>query len=387
MDKKLTLPAFLVLLTSNNVPVPKAMDVASKVFKEYNTPALLAQLDGAKLQVLGVKDKDLRRLVLAAVRRGGYTTPTRKQESEGLAQPVAGPSGSKPSSTVQTLITPKKKRKRDDDLNEYLPPAPSDEGSAYGSMDFNDVLDEQVGVFITCWVSSAVPSTEACDEVLKVKGTVVNRAPLMTAWATIVAERLGFEREEALSIGSVYTEMNAVAKGLSLGIIDQSRKKEIEPIPGGQQPYVDLMGKRPLYQTQSSKWRALVNGSPAVPSTAFSYISRAFRQTTPHIVGALRLLAESYPPQELNKVGFSLYANFRPTVNGWGERGEVRCEYILSLRKKGGGAASQTHASDVRRDNQELPLKKARTFSLEEYEAITLDENVELDEKNLSKLP
>lgn len=38
--------------------------------------------------------------------------------------------------------------------------------------------------------------------------------------------------------------MNAVAKGLSLGIIDQSRKKEIEPISGGQQPYVDLMGKR-----------------------------------------------------------------------------------------------------------------------------------------------
>lgn len=38
--------------------------------------------------------------------------------------------------------------------------------------------------------------------------------------------------------------MNAVAKGVSLGIIDQSRKKEIEPISGGQQPYVDLMGRR-----------------------------------------------------------------------------------------------------------------------------------------------
>lgn len=44
-------------------------------------------------------------------------------------------------------------------------------------------------------------SADANDEVLKVKSTVINRAPLMTAWATIVAERLGFEREEALSIG------------------------------------------------------------------------------------------------------------------------------------------------------------------------------------------
>lgn len=34
------------------------------------------------------------------------------------------------------------------------------------------------------------------------KWTIVNRAPLMTAWATVVAERMGFEREEALSIGT-----------------------------------------------------------------------------------------------------------------------------------------------------------------------------------------
>jgi hypothetical protein len=85
----------------------------------------------------------------------------------------------------------------------------------------------------------------------------------MTAWATVVAERLGFEREEALSIGrqalamrsmhrpfakvgagSVYTEMNAVTKGVFLGLIDESRKKEIEPISGERQPYVDLMGRR-----------------------------------------------------------------------------------------------------------------------------------------------
>ncbi|KAI9574735.1 hypothetical protein HD554DRAFT_93210 [Boletus coccyginus] len=376
MNKKLILPDFLKLLTNNNVSVPMAMAVASKVFKEYNTPALLAQLDDAKLQVLGVKDKDLRKLILTAIRKAGYTRPTQKPGSAGDsdAQPVAVPTSSKHPSTVQTLITPKKKRKYDDDSNEFLPEAPPDEASAYGSMDFNDVLDE---------------------EVLKVKSTVINRAPLMTAWATIVAERLGFEREEALSIGSVYMEMNAVAKGVSLGIIDQSRKKEIEPISGGQQPYVDLMGRRPLYRTQLSKWRALVNGTPANPSTAFSYISRAFRQTTPYIIGALRLLARSYPPQELNKTGFSLYADFRPTVCGWGERGEVRCERILSLRKRVGEEASDTHASEVQRVNQgpipELsgkhPSKKARTFSVGEHEATLLDEDFELDEEKHGKLP
>jgi hypothetical protein len=38
-------------------------------------------------------------------------------------------------------------------------------------------------------------------QVLKFKHVVVNRAPIMMTWAFVVAERLGFQREEALSIG------------------------------------------------------------------------------------------------------------------------------------------------------------------------------------------
>ena len=34
------------------------------------------------------------------------------------------------------------------------------------------------------------------------KSTIVNRAPVMTAWATFVAEHMHFTREEALSIGT-----------------------------------------------------------------------------------------------------------------------------------------------------------------------------------------
>lgn len=47
------------------------------------------------------------------------------------------------------------------------------------------------------------------------KYTVVNRAPLMTAWAMIVAERIGFQREEALSIGRS-TDYTSYSAGLEL---------------------------------------------------------------------------------------------------------------------------------------------------------------------------
>ena len=97
---------------------------------------------------------------------------------------------------------------------------------------------------------------------------------------------------------------------------------------------ISLRSGRPLYRSQNGQWRALSNGAPVQPSVAFSYISRAFRQTTSHIMGALRLLAESYTPEELNGMAWALYAQFRPEVNEWGKRSEVSCSKILALRKK-----------------------------------------------------
>jgi len=51
-------------------------------------------------------------------------------------------------------------------------------------------------------------------------------------------------------------------------------------------------------------------------------------------MGALRLLAESYTPEELNRKAWALYAEFRPEVNEWGKRSEVSCSKILALRKQ-----------------------------------------------------
>ena len=103
------------------------------------------------------------------------------------ASPPASSSSSSP---------PRKKRRRGEDRsrppleNEYLLPGPDggaeeDAGalgsSGGGSLDFHELLDE---------------------DALRHKFTVVNRAPVMMAWACIVAERLGFSRDEALSIGT-----------------------------------------------------------------------------------------------------------------------------------------------------------------------------------------
>ena len=147
---------------------------------------------------------------------------------------------------------------------------------------------------------------------------------------------------------SVYTEMNAVSKGVSLGVFDKKRETDLKAAHAAveAQPYVDILGRRiPLYRIASGSWRAFTTedsngnstpgGGGAAPRAAYSYITRALRQTAPAVLGAMRLLAESYDdPVELNRVGFALYADFRPDVNGWGKRGELKCETLLALRKK-----------------------------------------------------
>ena len=52
----------------------------------------------------------------------------------------------------------------------------------------------------------------------------INRAPVLTLWATIVAQRLGFQREEALTLGKAVAGLNAYSKGRSLGLYEPSSK-------------------------------------------------------------------------------------------------------------------------------------------------------------------
>ncbi|KAI0940000.1 hypothetical protein AcV5_001224 [Taiwanofungus camphoratus] len=188
----------------------------------------------------------------------------------------------------------------------------------------------------------------------------------------------------------------------------------MRPVPHGiaDQTYTQFASRVPLYQTASSHWRALSAGAPVAPTAAFSYMTRSLRQTAPHVIGALRLLAASYTPAELNKIGFSLYADFRPSVDGWGKHGEVRCSTILSLRKLGAkievGAVEGTGApvesivkvesadGDVVVGQQavfepqktEPNQKKRRGMTFEEYEA-TFDEDITFDniDVNLDDLP
>src|SRR3954470_24274835 len=53
----------------------------------------------------------------------------------------------------------------------------------------------------------------------------VNRAPVLTLWATLVAERLGFDRDAALTLGRAVAGTGAQRKGRALGIYEPSEEE------------------------------------------------------------------------------------------------------------------------------------------------------------------
>ncbi|PVG00538.1 hypothetical protein CPB86DRAFT_754796 [Serendipita vermifera] len=426
--EKVPLPMFLKLLNDAGMSMANAIALAGKVYKAFNTPQKLATLNVADLARLGIDDKERRKEFMNAVSEFKQldskapfidNTPSDPEQTLLSVSGVAwaeGDSGttldnldveevkSREEETVKQqkeeelerrqtkaldidekrraalrafeenlkknkVSDKKRKRGRDDDLlnDPFAPPSISRtdpfSASYTGGYKFNEILDE---------------------DNLNTKVVKINRAPVMMAWSCIVAEKLGFEREEALSIAGAYTEMNATTKGANLGIYDKSKEKGMEPGMGTAQPHVELMGRRiPLFQTENGQWRALMKGEPVLPSKAFSYITRALAQMSPYMLGALFLLANSYEdPQRLNQKGYSLYCTFRPEGGGWGLRGDLKLSTILNLRLKEGqplDISTSQDGVDIKDDGitaeyNDGPEKKKRkideTDTFEDFEAM-----------------
>ena len=93
---------------------------------------------------------------------------------------------------------------------------------------------------------------------------LVNRAPVLTLWAAVVAERLGFSPDEALSLGKAVAGLNAQAKGRALGIFEARPKtiRQAKQQKHGEEFWVKLCG-RPVPAKSTDQGVRAVSG----PST------------------------------------------------------------------------------------------------------------------------
>jgi len=168
---------------------------------------------------------------------------------------------------------------------------------------------------------------------------LVNRAPVLTLWAAVVAERLGFDRRAALSLGKAVAGLNAQSKGRSLGIFKPAEHPEGVPrgkAGPGEEFRVELLGRAVPATNTGEGIRAVVKDHPVGVESVERYLLEKFGPALPAVEKAMKALADSFKPAELAGAAFSLYERFRPAipagVRGWGAKGELVLERIESLK-------------------------------------------------------
>jgi len=169
----------------------------------------------------------------------------------------------------------------------------------------------------------------------------INRAPVLTLWAAVVAARLGHDADAALTLGRALAGLNAQSKGRRLGIYEQKEPRtkapEGKPERGPKPGSVRLMGREiPVVKTPRGL-RAAADGEAIEPRTVQTYLEKKFGDSLPEARAALESLAKSVAPGQLETQAFSLYEKFRPQIPegkaGWGAKGELDLDRIRSLRK------------------------------------------------------
>jgi len=168
----------------------------------------------------------------------------------------------------------------------------------------------------------------------------INRAPVLTLWAAVVAERLGFEWQEALSLGRAVAGLNAYSKGKALGLFHPKPsevKMKRDELGHGDALTVNLLHRAvPVVQTRDGL-RAVSKDRPIPPESVERYLQTKFGNDYGAAKGAMTRLAKAIPPAALAERAYALYEAFRPDVPagtaGWGATGVLNLGRVLELAK------------------------------------------------------
>jgi hypothetical protein len=145
----------------------------------------------------------------------------------------------------------------------------------------------------------------------------------------VVARRLGFAEDEALTLGKAVAGLNAPAKGRRRGIFRPhgEKAKQARAKGRGERFWIEVLG-RPVPVTNTDDGiRAVRGGKPIDPDSVRRYLDDKFGDDLTAVRSAMQKLAKAYRPQELAHDAYPLYERFRPSVpvgkKGWGARGEL----------------------------------------------------------------
>lgn len=172
-------------------------------------------------------------------------------------------------------------------------------------------------------------------------GIMINRAPVLTLWAAVVAERLGFDREAALTLGRGMAGLTAQKKGRMIGVFKQVMGPDGKPPKKtglGEEFWIEICGRPVPAKNTTDGVRAVVKDKPIDPAGVRRYLEQKFGDDLGTAREAMEHLAAALAPENLAGRAYSLYEKFRPNIppgrRGWGAKGKLDPDFIRSLAKE-----------------------------------------------------
>jgi hypothetical protein len=168
----------------------------------------------------------------------------------------------------------------------------------------------------------------------------INRAPVLTLWASVVARRLGFARDEALTLGRAVVGLGTYSKAATPGLVTPTReaiKAKRRALKSGKRLHIDLLDRAvPVVRTRKGL-RALSRDRPIAPDGVEQYLEIKFGDALKLVRNAMKRLARSMSAPEIAAQADELYEKFRPKVPdgvpGWDAEGKLDLGRIERLGK------------------------------------------------------
>jgi hypothetical protein len=143
----------------------------------------------------------------------------------------------------------------------------------------------------------------------------IHPAPVLALWATVVAERLGYNHDTALTLGHALANLDEAPS-------DAARKGVTA---------IELLGRQvPVVEVREGM-RGLVKEAPCSPAFAERYVKNMFGDKLEIVREAMERLSRAHSPSDLMQNGFKIYEAFRPQVPAR-HQGDAR-EEVLDLNR------------------------------------------------------
>ncbi len=173
------------------------------------------------------------------------------------------------------------------------------------------------------------------------KAIRIDRAPVLTLWASVVAERLGWPHDTALTLGRAVAGMTAHTKGVPLGSAAQPADRRHGPAPSppagvtGTIRDVPLLGRIVHVAPTTDGPRAISKNALVKPDAVERYLRGKFGSRLCAALSAMERLAATMSTDTLNDDAIRLYEHFCPDVPsgkpGWDAKGVLDLDLIHAL--------------------------------------------------------